>query len=400
MKEFAVKIDDNLPNGIIGIPTEIAESFTIPDEVPYDLVLHGRTLSIGPVIGFVAFNHQNEVKPLRLERLNSRFAYYSKIRGLIFVCAAKGINVDERKIQGFYYNPNGKNESTRWVSGTFPYPDVVYRRHPIDKSRYSDLISQMEGRVINSYFFCKGELAEYALKNTDLAKFLPYTENLSGMEQLERMLNEYKSVYLKPRNAAGGRGILHVTKDEDEAVIITDRNRERTLYSNKEVLKEFIDNLIDKKYLIQQSVSISRSNQNMDFRIYAQKNGLKKWVCQGMIGRLSKKDSIITNLKYVDKLLTGENAIKFLFNMNDEDVQKMRDKIYKVCTQVCEILDETVGNYGDVAIDCIIDSNYNIWILEINNLYGYDSLIKMRKHNLVKILKTTPFQYAKALAGF
>ncbi|MBP3041244.1 YheC/YheD family protein [Bacillaceae bacterium Marseille-Q3522] len=389
-KELVVLIDDDLPEGKIGIPKKITESFSIPDELPYDLVLTGRILSLGPIIGFVAYLNHNTVTPKRLERLKGRFSNYFEIKGLIFVCAVRGIDVEKRMIEGFYYNPTGENASSRWISGTFPYPDVIYKRHPLDATRYNDLISQIGDKVINSYYFCKGELSDYALTNKELAKFLPYTETLSGVEQLERMLAMYKSAYLKPRDGAGGRGILYISKNEDGGVLVTNRKKENTLFTNKEELTGYLENLIHKKYIIQQCVSISHENRNVDFRVYAQKNGLQHWVCQGIIGRISKKDRIITNLKYTDKLLSGSSALKFLFNLNDDEVNKLINKIYCVCISTCQTLDKTVGNYGDVAIDCIIDSNYNIWILEINKLYGYDSLVKMKNRKLVKILMTTP----------
>ncbi|WP_226665453.1 YheC/YheD family protein [Metabacillus litoralis] len=399
-KEYLVKMDDELAENKIGIPVDITKTFTIPNEVPFELVLTGRTLRIGPVIGFVAYSNKKHLSPKRLERMKGRFSTYSEIGGLIFIFAAKEIDTEKKIIHGYYYNSKGEDANTRWLAGTFPYPDVVYKRHPIDTEKYNDLLSQIGDKVINSYYFCKGEINEYSLVDNELAKYFPYTETLSDGEQVIRFLDKYRSIYLKPRDGAGGKGIFHVSKDEQELLIITNRNREKTIINNEDDLQLFLKNLINKKYIIQQSVSISRNDQNVDFRIYAQKNHLKEWVCQGMIGRVSIKNTIITNLKYVEKLLSGEDAIKFLFEGTADEVNGMKQKIYITCINLCKTLDKTIGNYGDVAIDCIIDDQDNIWVLEVNKLYGYDSLIKMKNRQLVKILRTTPFHYAKSLAEF
>ncbi|TXC92791.1 hypothetical protein FS935_00905 [Metabacillus litoralis] len=399
-KEYLVKMDDELAENNIGIPVDITKTLTIPSEVPFEVDLTGRTLRLGPVIGFVAYSHKKHLSPKRLERMKGRFSSYSEIGGLIFIFAAKEIDAEKKVIHGYYYNPNGDKVNTRWIAGTFPYPDVVYKRHPIDTDRYNDLIAQIGDKVINSYYFCKGEINEYSLVDNELAKYFPYTESISDVEQVEKFIDQYGSVYVKPRDGAGGQGIFHMTKNEQELLVVTNRNREKTVLNNKDDLQLFLRKLMNKKYIIQQSVSISRENQNVDFRIYAQKNHLKEWVCQGMIGRVSKKNTIITNLKYVEKLLSGEEAIRFLFEGTAEEVNMMKQKIYTTCIDLCKTLDKTIGNYGDVAIDCIIDDHFNIWILEVNKLYGYDSLIKMKNRQLVKTLRTTPFHYAKSLAGF
>ncbi len=161
-----------------------------------------------------------------------------------------------------------------------------------------------------------------------------------------------------------------------------------------------MEKFIRRKYIIQQGVSTTIGDRNVDFRVYTQKNGLKQWQCQGMIGRVAKKGKIVTNLKYVEKLLPGNEAIKYLFGINNQEAALVQAKIYDKCKKVCIELDKSVGNYGDVAIDCIVDQNYNVWILEVNKLYGYDTLAKVKSFNLRRLLFVTPFRYAKALAGF
>jgi hypothetical protein len=399
-KELMVTVDDELPEDTIGLPKEVTNKFTIPEDLSYEIVLDHRTLSLGPVIAFVAYFTKQQVTPKRLDRLKGRFKKYEDINGLIYVCAAKGINVSEKTIEGYYFNPNGTSITSRWIQGVFPYPDTVYKRHPIDPGRYNDLVSQIGDKVINSYYFCKGELPEYVSNNTELQKYFPDTKTLEGIEQLEEMITLYESVYLKPRNGAQGRGILHVSLDEFGRYVFVNRKKEVTVYNGGEKLKEYLNTYIKRRYIIQQSVSTKQNQQNLDFRVYAQKNGLKKWQCQGIIGRVAKKDTIITNLKYVDQLLSGIDAIKYLFDVNDNEANLIQQKIFDACLSVCSELDKNIGNYGDVAIDCIVDEQCHVWILEINKLYGVETLRKMKKKELMTTLFTTPFQYAKALAGF
>nr|WP_263325976.1 YheC/YheD family protein [Neobacillus sp. Marseille-Q6967] len=398
-RELTVNIKENMPENTIFIPT-FGNELTIPEEIPYELVMNGRVLSLGPVIAFVVYSSIKDLNPKRLERLKGRFSEYQTIKGLIYICAVKGINTEKRQIEGYYYNPSGKDANSRWSYGVFPYPDVVYKRHPIDTNRYNDLVSQIGDRVINSYYFCKGELPGYVSNNEEIKHLFPETQRLLGAAQLNQMLKRYQSVYLKPPKGEGGRGILNVTLNEQGSYVFVDQKDTINIIADQTELTLYLKKFISRKYIIQQSVATSIHGRNVDLRVYAQKNGLKQWECQGMIGRLAKKDKIVTNLKYVEKLLSGKEALMYLFGFHHQKAVELQTKIYESCIKVCKELDKSVGNFGDVAIDCIVDQNYQVWILEINKRYGYDSLIKMKNYKLRSTLFTTPFRYAKALAGF
>lgn len=398
-RELAVNIHEELPDDTIGIP-RVSNEITIPEDIPYELVINGRVLSLGPVIAFVAYFKPSELNPKRLDRLKGRFSEYQSIKGLIFVCAARGINIENKQIEGYYFNPHGESSTTRWIYGVFPYPDVVYKRHPIDTVRYNDLISHIGEKVINSYYFCKGELSEYASRNHNLKELFPETERLTKVEQLDQMIRKHQTVYIKPPKGEGGRGIFNVTMNAQGNYVFVNQNDIKTIVEERADLILLLEKFINRKYIIQQGVSTTISDRNVDFRVYTQKNGLKQWECQGMIGRVAKKNKIVTNLKYVEKLLSGNEAIRYLFGINHQEAAQVQAKIYDKCKKVCMELDKCVGNYGDVAIDCIVDHNYNVWILEVNKMYGYDSLAKMKKYNLRRLLFVTPFRYAKALAGF
>ncbi|MFP7299293.1 YheC/YheD family protein [Neobacillus niacini] len=398
-KELAVKVHDELPDNTIGVP-QMSNELTIPEDIPYELVMNGRVLSLGPVIALVAYLNPSELTPKRLESLKGRFSEYLSIKGIIYVCASRGINIEKKHIEGYYYHPQGDTAATRWIYGAFPYPDVVYKRHPIDTVRYNDLISQIGDRVINSYYFCKGELPEYASRNEVIKELFPETEKLTGLEQLSQMLRKHPTVYLKPPKGEGGRGIFNVTMDAEGNYVFVNHNNLKTMMSEPADLNQFLEKFIHRQYIIQQGVSTTIGDKNVDFRVYMQKNGLKQWECQGMIGRVAKKDKIVTNLKYTDKLLMGIEAIKLLFGVGHYEAMQIQSKVYDNCMKVGMELDKCVGNYGDVAIDCIVDRNYHVWILEINKRYGYDSLAKVKNYHLRKRLFVTPFRYAKALAGF
>ncbi|WHY78272.1 YheC/YheD family protein [Neobacillus sp. WH10] len=400
VREMFVRINDELPEDTIGIPIELKQSFTLPEELSYEIVIKNRYLTIGPLIAFLAYRGKKNMSPQKLELFKHRFKNYKKINGLVFICAAKGINPSTKTIEGYYYNPNGKNPETRWIYGVFPYPNTVYKRKLIKGYRYNDLISSIGDRIINSFFFLKADIAKMSQQDKNFQKYFPYTEMLDTEEQLSKLIKHYHVIYIKPSNGRQGIGIYKVTMDLHGNYQFMDRMKKVLCLGKGEQLNKFLNKCKGKNYIIQQGIESLVNNQQIDFRVYAQKNKMGQWVCQGMIGRLAKKGAVVTNLYFTEKLLPGLEAIKTIFNTDHAKAIKIQGEIYKQCIAVCEELDKKFGNNGDVAIDVIVDANQRVWILEINKDFGYRSLVKLKNRKLLRTLYTTPFEYAKTLAGF
>jgi hypothetical protein len=259
----------------------------------------------------------------------------------------------------------------------------------------------MGDRFFNAHYFSKSELNHYLSTHPTVGKFIPETQTEITAESIKQMLDNYSHVYVKPHHGSHGKGIKVATKTKDGNYRFVNRRNKETIVDESE-LSSYVKKLGRRKYLIQQGVSSTYdSNKKIDFRAYLQKNYHKKWVVQGTSGRIGKTDSIVTNLKFSDKILEGNQAIKNMFNLDEDQVKHIEDRIATACLQVCEALDECVGNYGDVAIDFVIDKEFNIWILEINKRYNYKGFGELKDGDkLFSKILTTTLEYAKALAGF
>ncbi|WP_286230712.1 YheC/YheD family protein [Neobacillus mesonae] len=400
IRELNVNINDELPEDTIGLPEQLKQSFTLPEELSYEIVIKDRYLTIGPIIAFVAFRGKSSMSPRKMELFRLRFADYQKIKGLVFICAANGIEPSTKTIEGYYYNPNGKDRESRWIYGVFPYPNAVYKRKPVSGFRYNDLISSIGNRVINSFFFIKDDIAKMCQRDQKFQQYFPYTEMLQDEEQLNSLITKHQFVYLKPANGCQGIGIYKVTVDGQGNFQFINRRRKMFTLAAGQQLKNFIDKCKRKNYIIQQGIESGADHKQVDFRVYAQKDQKGQWVCQGMIARVGKKGAVVTNLYFTEKLLPGLKAIETTFKVDHKTAEEIQANIYKQCIGVCEEIDKRFGNYGDVAIDVMVDKNHRVWILEINKDFGYQSLVKLKNRPLLRTLYTTPFEYAKMLAGF
>lgn len=397
-KELDVGEEEAYSDEIIGLPLSISKMFTVPTNLNFEIKVTGGTLILGPVIGMIA--SQKHMNPQRLNKFLSRFNDYKKINGLIFIFSSSGVNQEKGTIGGYYYNPEG-NGGYYWEEGIFPYPAALYKRLPIKKSIYQHLKNVIgEDRIFNSYHFTKWELWDILPDNSKGKSFLPYTEKFINLDQVERFTKRFREVYLKPQSGSGGIGIKSIHIDKSGFKLINHFNDIES-FNKLEDMWEKIQPFTKKGYLIQQGIEGGINNRHVDFRAYMQKNGSKEWECPLIITRFSKVNEISTNLKYLDHLYTGKEGIQKLFEVNEAETLQIETKMKEACTRLCRDLDTYVGNYGDLAIDLMVDHNRNIWIIEVNTkTYGYASFRKLHDKSLFIKCKAAPFLYAKALAGF
>ncbi|QOR67629.1 YheC/YheD family protein [Cytobacillus suaedae] len=398
-KEIQVKQNEALREDEIGLSQSLKTHVTIPEELSYELSISGRNIYIGPVIAFLISN-KKRLLPKQLKKYIRRFANYNKINGLIYICSSSGINKATKTIDGYYYNPNPEKSGDHFTFGTFPYPGAMFNRKRLSSDWMDELNALMGDRVFNSYHFTKGELSEWMQSNENVKHYFPYTKELTSKEDVKLLLSQFSNLYIKPANGYGGKGIKVVSRTENGIMVEDDSSPEKKILKSNQELAMFIEGLPKKKYIIQQGISNSFDNKKVDFRVYMQKDQSEKWKCQGMIARMAREGKVTTNLKQVEVLKDGEEAIKELFNLSDSEVQHLINRIYYACSLTGQELDQLNGNYGDVAIDVIVDDSMSIWILEVNKTYGMMSFRILENPELYQRLLATPFEYAKVLAGF
>lgn len=87
--------------------------------------------------------------------------------------------------------------------------------------------------------------------------------------------------------------------------------------------------------------------------------------------------------------------------MNEREVFLKEQEMMDLCISACKTLDKCGGNYADLAIDMIIDESLKVWLMDIHQLYDHKlPLYSIQDRQMYLKVVTTPFEYAKSLAGF
>ncbi len=400
--EVEVRIHNELPDHAIGLSSEMKLPFELPDRLPYEAALHGRELHIGPVIAFLAFTNKNEMTPAALAEYQSCFGSGLNRGGLVYICAADGIHRSDKTIEGCFYDSSAKEENAPWKYGVFPYPDVVYRTAEVTTPQYDELIAEFGHHMFNTRLWNRWELWQYLSPYPPFREHLLYTEPLRHMRNLDDMLALYGSVYVKPADRRKAGPFFKVDPSNGGYRFI-DSSAMETCFDSKQEASEFLHGLLSsEEYIVQQAVpATGHANRCMDFRVLMQKDGSKHWSCSGMIARIGGAAGIAAGLNRSRIALTGQQALRTGFSLNERDIFLKEQEMTDLCISACKILDRCAGHYAELGIDLIVDENVKVWLAEIGDLRSHKwPLSSINDRQTVFKVAATPFEYARALAGF
>jgi len=400
-REMELLTDGGLQENHLALPPGLFEPYTIPEQLPYDVRLTGRTLQLGPVIAFMPFARVARLHE-RLEHLLEYMQGYSQFGGLLYICAADHIRPGSGAIEGLAYRPDGPWGKASWVPGLFPYPDALYRRTDYRQPVADELSQQLGDRVFNGYFFNKWEMWKVLSESPALRGHLPETERFSSVDQVIRMAERHGSAYFKRVNGLKAQGIAAIAMKE-EGFLVSTRRGKGQLTGNREQLERLLLEMKENyRYLVQQAINVKRhEGRSFDFRVLMQKDGSKQWSCPGIVGRFGKPNNIVTNFLAHGYSMTGTETLKTAFGYNEREAFQKEQEMIRLAVEACNYLEQTVGHYADLGFDMMLDTDGKPWILEINKLHDHKMpLYGLEDPQMYYKVLTNPFLYARALAGY
>ncbi|MEH7125491.1 YheC/YheD family protein [Bacillus sp. JJ1773] len=395
-KELSIIQNETIEPGKISLSSKLTNVLSIPD-LPYDYYLMSNHLYLGPVIGFlVRLKYYRNPQQQLL-----RFKNNHQINGLIFLFMQSTMNKSDKTIEGYYYDPKAKS----FVQGVFPYPSSIFNRTEMKKSTYRYWIENIGENLFNYPYDYSNKWTFWVKlhKHQDIRKHLPETVAYKQIDHVIQMLNKYDDVYLKPTKLYSGKGIFHLKKGK-EGYLLTDNKGNKIVISSIEKLEIILQEKMVKnqKYIVQQAIRYDYTGNKVDFRIYLQKDTTKKWKYTAMETKVAEKGSIISSSTNRIKMIPGEKALVELFKLNGEKTQQKVQEITQLCMNALKQLENNQNHFGDAAIDFVIDHNHHVWLLEVN--FHYAAEIKANRtadeQQVLPSILPTPFEYAKALAGF
>ncbi|OBZ12901.1 hypothetical protein A8L34_27340 [Bacillus sp. FJAT-27264] len=210
-----------------------------------------------------------------------------------------------------------------------------------------------------------GKLGKYEFmkKYKMISIFLPDTRKAT-LSNIKIMLKLYRSVYLKPDEGTGGRGIYKLTKSKNSLILRVGSNSR--MYSSLNELYTSIQRiLIRDKYIVQEGIELLKhNNRSFDVRVMVQKNGEGTLDVTGIIGRQAKRNKVVTNFHSGGTPLPIDTLLKS--HLNDESRKQYIKKMERLGRDSSAVLSKIYKSKRAFGVDIAIDNKMNLWVLEIN----------------------------------
>lgn len=382
---------------ILRISYDLYKKLLLQESLIYRVKVTDESMSIGPVIGLLLGIHTDRYNPKHMKKYSDRLGVYDQIGGLIYAFSPKSVNWEKYEAFGLFYNIATKE----WEYGCYPLPEVIYRRDFHSSPEYIEKLAEItEGRLFNSYRFSKMELYDYLIKDEELKELLPATELSVNFQQVEKFIDRYQKVILKPIDLSRGRGMCVIEKFASFYQITDYRNKipSTSILDSESALRQFFDQNkgFFHKYLIQKYLHLAKIGTSIfDIRVVMQKHAGRIWGCTGIECRVSNNIHL-TNISRGGYALTLQKTLEKAF---EKDEDGLAEKIDLFCHKICDQMDQMGHHFAEFGMDIAVDEQKNIWLIEVNVFPSFKGFEKTDYDTYLKI-RFTPLLYALSLTQF
>ncbi|TBL75079.1 YheC/YheD family protein [Paenibacillus thalictri] len=321
----------------------------------------------------------------------------------VYVTTTDELKLSGSQIVGYTYDEVHK----KWKKGLVPLPNVVYNRIPFRKFELLPEVQQTiqsclkHGKIhfFNPAFYNKWTLFEWLSKSKDTKAIVPVTQKLTNSDELEKMLQKHKSLYLKPVRGKAGKGIMKVSyrngKNQTGEYQLSIQEKTRSHISRHSSVQQLWSQIREmssgKDYIMQQAIQLAHYKQRpFDLRALIQKNAKGEWSVAGVGARLAGKRSITTHVPRGGSI---DNPLKLLsatFGLGGSR------KIIKQTKQTAIILAKQIEKasgqtIGEMSMDLGVDTSGNIWFFEANAKPMKFDEPHIRKRSLQNLIRYSLF---------
>ncbi|AOZ93854.1 YheC/YheD family protein [Paenibacillus crassostreae] len=298
-----------------------------------------------------------------------------------------------------------------WKKSIMPIPDLIYDRCLCTLgSDYRSLIRLLDTTSLQKQPILwsrglpgKWKVYNHLIKYPNLIPYLPPTSSYSDSESLNKeLITHHGQVFLKPHAGSQGKSTLHIQRFPTEnKFFINGRNHHnkefmQTFNSESKALQWVHQFIHHRPYIIQPYLPLTSKNGHpFDIRVLMQKNGKGRWVLTGMVVRQGQFGSATSNLH------GGGTAVSVLPYLTREygtaTAEHIMTVLHTLSRDISPILESHFGRLGELGIDYGVDTEGNVWLLEVNSRPGRTSFNLIGDPTISNLANENPLHYARYL---
>ena len=288
-----------------------------------------------------------------------------------------------------------------YVKKSIPKPFVIHNRgyhySKLAKKKIRSL--QSEGIIFFNEWnrLEKLQIHEILLTSKEIKPHLPETV-IFNKNNIEKMMQRHHELIIKPnRGSLGDKTLKAARLNQNNWVLHFLKNNlmEEEVFSAHqwpELLKEDSTNT---KFIVQERIALaSYGGSPFDIRVSVQRNGIGDWQITGMVGKVAKLGSFVTNVAKGGTCYPLSEIFAKLSRLNGHQVYQ---DIERLSLLVAEHLGNHLPNLADIGLDVGITEDGFPMFIECN---ARDLRYSFRNANLLTTWKATyvtPISYGKYL---
>ncbi|WP_274361368.1 YheC/YheD family protein [Paenibacillus thermotolerans] len=275
----------------------------------------------------------------------------------IYMCLS-GIRLSSRRAVGFVPVSSGYKK----VSASLP--KVIHNRSLPSSSAHKAKLSALARKAL---VFNRERYGKYTvqrkLARTEADWYLPSTRvfNAATLKYMTRRFNE---LYIKPNIGGVGVGIIKIGKIPGTTCWSIQRRSGKPKVVDQGALYRTLRRMTSgKRYIIQEKIHLATYKGNpYDIRVSVQKGEGGQWGVTGMVGKVAKKGSHVTNVARGGRVRRCE----LLFRHAGLDSQEVKRKIKTASLQIARLLGRKLPGVADLGLDVGVTSRGTPYLIEVN----------------------------------
>ncbi|WP_052476012.1 YheC/YheD family endospore coat-associated protein [Cohnella kolymensis] len=354
-----------------------------------------------PVVGILTL-YLNDRKALEERPIYEKMITAGARMGMkIFVYTPEDVAEDDQRIRALIYKPAAKRWTKRWVRP----PEIIYDRCRYQKSRRFEQLLAYRKRNSHLTFLNRPLRNKWTVHRTladvsALRSHLPETRLFQSPDDVKSLLKKFVTVYLKPINGTGGRGILRIDRQKDGTLLLQGRNHSRSIVQPRRISRSSLAIVLGAwdmhgdHYIVQQGLNIKLPNGRIhDYRMLVQKNGSGEWEVTGCAGRVGPLRSVTSNLHGGGAAVPMNNLLRQWIE-SEETINEIRTKAESFGVKVARHLESSYGALCELALDLAIDRKGRIWLIEVNPKPAREVFIRAGESEVYQKAILRPIEYA------
>ncbi|MFD1414462.1 YheC/YheD family protein [Oceanobacillus jeddahense] len=281
-------------------------------------------------------------------------------------------------IEFFYFTPDDVDLTAFEINGQFlikgewvrkktKFPDVIDNAPMRNRDKFLYSILSEHSFLTTKRIGTKKEVFHKLEKNGRFKDVLIPYKLVEAEVDMQPMLDEYKSILLKPVSSNQGRNIYVVEQIESGFRVITDSSTEK--YSTEAFSTFFSQNLYRRLYICQPFIdSKTKEGHPFDVRIHTRKNSEGNWSSVKIYPRIGIGKSVTSNISQGGGTSPINPFLEAQFGEKWKEVKRNLNHLSKSFPKRFQ----SMYNYSldGLGIDLGIDKSGKLWLFEVNTYAG------------------------------